>query len=105
MAFNCLINDSLKHLFGRALLRETSDPFALTKSSDAPDMGMPSGHTTTAFAVATVFADQYGEESKYIPVIAYGLATLTAWSRVYDNSHWASDVFIGAIVGHSQRKS
>jgi membrane-associated phospholipid phosphatase len=100
MIFNVLINDSLKKTFRRALPRETSDPFAITESEDAPDMGMPSGHTTTAFAVATVIADQYGKDSMLIPVIAYGLAGITAWSRVYDNSHWASDVFIGAIVGH-----
>lgn len=105
MAFNWMINDSLKQVFRRALPRETNDPFKITESDDAPDMGMPSGHTTTAFAVATVIADQYGDDSLLVPVIAYGLASLTAWSRVYDNSHWASDVFIGAIVGHFTGKA
>ncbi len=59
----------------------------------------PSGHTTTAFAIATVYAKQY-ENKKAIPVIAYGMASIVGVTRVIKNRHWASDVFAGGVLGY-----
>lgn len=64
----------------------------------------PSGHTSTAFAIATVIADEY-EETPYINPISYGVATLTGLSRINDKKHWASDVFFGAALGYFTSKS
>lgn len=58
----------------------------------------PSGHTTVAFAAATVFAKEYNN-TIIVPVIAYSAATLVGLSRITENAHWASDVFVGATVG------
>lgn len=58
----------------------------------------PSGHTASAFAVATVIADQ--TDFVLVDVLAYSLSTLVAVSRVYESKHWASDVFIGAAIGY-----
>ena len=58
-----------------------------------------SGHTASAFSIATVFADVY-KDNAFVPPIAYGLATLTGLSRVYSNEHWASDAFFGAALGY-----
>ncbi len=63
-----------------------------------------SGHTVTAFSIATVFAEQY-KDSHYVPAFAYGLATLAGLSRIYDNKHWTSDVFFGAALGYFIGKS
>ncbi|MFQ5450229.1 MAG: phosphatase PAP2 family protein [Nitrospinaceae bacterium] len=59
----------------------------------------PSGHSITAFAVATVFATEYDDYPLVAP-IAYGIATLTALERLNDNKHWASDVFFGGALGY-----
>lgn len=59
----------------------------------------PSGHTSTAFAIATVFANEY-EEQIWVPPVAYTLSTLTGLSRMNDRKHWASDVFFGAALGY-----
>lgn len=59
----------------------------------------PSGHTTVAFAAATVFAMEY-RNHPYIPVIAYSAATLIGLSRITNNAHWATDVFAGAALGY-----
>lgn len=64
----------------------------------------PSWHAASAFALATVFADEYSKD-KAVPYIAYGLASLTAYGRLKDNKHWASDIFIGALIGHYTAKS
>lgn len=58
----------------------------------------PSGHTTTAFAFASVVGT---EHEWYWAVPAYGLATLTAYSRINDNAHQLHDVVAGMVVGTS----
>lgn len=58
----------------------------------------PSGHSTAAFSVATVFAMEY-RSTVWIPALAYTLAAGTAISRLYDNKHWASDVLAGSALG------
>jgi membrane-associated phospholipid phosphatase len=57
-----------------------------------------SGHSTAAFAVATVIATSYAK-TIWVPIVCYTVAGLTAASRVYNNDHWFSDVFIGSAIG------
>jgi len=59
----------------------------------------PSGHTTVAFAAATVFALEY-KDKPFIPIFAYSVATLIGLSRITENKHWTTDVFIGAVLGY-----
>lgn len=59
----------------------------------------PSGHSATAFALATVVSMQY-RHTAWVPVVAYTLATGVGLSRMALDKHWASDVFVGAVVGH-----
>jgi len=63
----------------------------------------PSGHTTSAFAIAAVIASEY-KETIWIPIVAYSLASATGLSRIYDDQHWASDVFFAAAFGWSMGK-
>ncbi len=65
---------------------------------------MPSGHTTVAFSVATVFASVY-KNKPWVGVLSYGIATGVALSRLNDDKHWASDVFIGAALGFAVGKT
>jgi hypothetical protein len=62
----------------------------------------PSGHSTEAFAVASVISAR--SKSWIIPVIAYSAATIVAIDRVNTRDHFASDVlagaFLGSAVGH-----
>lgn len=55
----------------------------------------PSGHTTTAFAVAYVFAKRYPR----FGIAFYLIAALVAASRVYLGSHYPTDVLAGAFLG------
>ena len=59
----------------------------------------PSGHATGAFAVATVFAYEYGGQHFYVPIVGFSLATAVAASRVSGRQHWVSDVFVGSALG------
>jgi membrane-associated phospholipid phosphatase len=59
----------------------------------------PSGHSTGAFAVATVFAYEYGGQHIAVPIIGFSLASVVAASRVSGRQHWLSDVFVGSALG------
>ena len=71
-------------------------PFSSKAGKD--NSSFPSGHTTVAFAVATVFALEYSNKP-WVPIVAYSSATLVGLSRISENKHWATDVFAGAVVG------
>jgi membrane-associated phospholipid phosphatase len=64
----------------------------------------PSGHTSSAFALATLISSVYRDKI-WVGILSYTLATGVAWSRVYDNKHWPSDVFIGAALGFAIGKT
>jgi len=59
----------------------------------------PSGHTTVAFAAATVFAMEY-KDRPLVPLISYSAATLIGLSRITENKHWITDVFFGGVLGY-----
>jgi membrane-associated phospholipid phosphatase len=69
-------------------------------SRERPDgsnsMSFPSGHTSTAFSLATVAEQHYGWK---VGVPAYALASCIGLTRVEQNRHYLSDVIAGATLG------
>ena len=59
----------------------------------------PSGHTSTAFVAAEFLHQEYKNQSVWISVGGYSMATLIGVARIYNNKHWVSDVVTGAGVG------
>jgi len=59
----------------------------------------PSGHTAIAFAIATVFASRYND-TKVVPVLCYSAASIVGVTRLIEHEHWASDVFVGGLIGY-----
>lgn len=57
----------------------------------------PSGHTTQAFAVASVVAAHYDET--WVKCTSYTIAGLAGLARTYHDAHFASDVVAGALIG------
>ncbi|MDH5182896.1 MAG: phosphatase PAP2 family protein [Gammaproteobacteria bacterium] len=84
-----------KVLFGR------TRPNATSSSADwwQGDKSFPSGHTTMAFALSTVLAESTDNPSFGRRLFFYSLASLTAYSRMYDQKHWLSDTMAGAAIG------
>lgn len=64
-------------------------------SFSGANSSFPSGHTATAFALASVLAEEY-PKYKYL---FYGGAVLVGISRIYLDMHYASDVVAGAAIG------
>ena len=72
---------------------------ATTSSGRKSYSSFPSGHTTVAFAAATVFASEYNDKL-IVPIIAYSAATMIGLSRITENKHWSTDVLVGAALGY-----
>jgi membrane-associated phospholipid phosphatase len=60
------------------------------------DQSFPSGHAAITFAAATVIERHLGWKNS---LVAYGVASYVAASRLHDNVHYLSDVVFGAAVG------
>ncbi len=92
---------AIKVSVGRQRPNTGDDPylFGTNAINGKVNRSFPSGHTTTAFTIATVFADSYKDEHPWVPYVSYTLAALTGMSRIHDNRHWASDVAMGALLG------
>jgi len=59
----------------------------------------PSGHAMMAFSVATVFARRY-HNHRWVPYVAYAVASALAFSRVTTGAHFPADAFFGASMGY-----
>jgi len=71
------------------------DPFKISLKDD--DNSLPSGHTSTAFTIATVLSERI--DNTYASIALYSFAGLTALQRIYADRHWFSDVVLGAAIG------
>jgi|SRR5688572_6179014 hypothetical protein len=99
---------TLKGVFGRARPRlNIEDPHNYSAfrgfRAGGDYQAFPSGHAIAAFsAAATVTSEakrwRRGSEW-FVGPIMYGGAATVAWSRMFQNRHWATDVLTGAAIG------
>ena len=81
-----------------------SDTFFQSHSSFAgTGSSFPSGHAMMSFSVATVFARRY-RKHRWVPYVAYGLASVISFSRVTTSAHFPADVFLGAALGFAMAR-
>ncbi len=58
----------------------------------------PSGHAIASWSLASVIAHEYGHR-KWVPFVAYGLASVVSASRFAAQQHYASDIVAGGAMG------
>ena len=89
-----MVRGATLHLVGRA--RPHNDlgayRFAFGRGSS-----FPSGHSSTVFQVAAVLS--HHARSTPVTILLYGLAGTVAWQRITAETHWPSDVWLGAAYG------
>jgi hypothetical protein len=98
------IGGGLKVILGRSRPKLDEGPrkFNIWEWENARQ-SLPSGHTTNAFTVSAVLAEQI--DTWWARVGFYSLAAATSYSRVYDDEHWASDIMLGAAIGYLSGKA
>lgn len=98
--YSFTVNGIIKIAAGRARPYVTDDPHVYEpiqfRTNDY--LAFPSLHSTWAFALSTVIASK--TDNKILKALWYAPALLTVASRVYQNYHWTSDVFLGAAIGY-----
>lgn len=90
-----IIVNTTKYLVGRA--RPTDGKGAYDFQPFSGHDSFMSGHTTEAFALASVISEHYPDP--WVKVTAYALAGTVGYARLNNNRHWTSDVLVGAVVG------
>ena len=90
-----IVTNSFKYVIGRG--RPTDRHGAYNFRPFSGQDSFSSGHTTEAFALASVISEHY--DSLWVQVPAYGLASAVGYARLNNNRHWPSDVLAGATIG------
>lgn len=92
-----IVTEAVKISFGRERPTHGVGPYQFFENGNK---SFWSGHSATAFTLATIISEMYKDDYPLVPYVVYGAAAITAYARVYENHHWASDVIMGAIAGH-----
>jgi len=83
-------------------LQQAVAPSILKHWAFETGFSFPSGHSLTAFLLATIFSHIYiYRQRKYMPIGLYSWAVLVALSRVAIGAHSALDITVGSLVGTS----
>ncbi len=97
-----IVTPAIKLVSGRSRPRADEGVYRFKPFSDA-NSSFPSGHTTEAFALASVVANHYDET--WVTCASYSVAGLVGLARTYHHAHFASDVVAGAMIGTLVGKS
>ena len=90
-----IVTNSFKYVIGRG--RPTDGHGAYNFRPFSGQDSFSSGHTTEAFALASVISEHYS--APWVQVTSYGLASAVGYARLNNNRHWPSDVLAGATIG------
>jgi hypothetical protein len=85
---------------GRPTYYDSPFEYNRTLTTDKYHTSFPSGHMLTVTSVATALAEAYGKDHPWVPWVTYSIAGLTGVTRMYQNRHWSSDIWIGASLGY-----
>jgi membrane-associated phospholipid phosphatase len=96
-----LVTPAIKFIVGRSRPNQNAGIAQFHPFSGASSF--PSGHTTQAFALASVVANHY--EETWVTCSSYTIAGLVGIARSYHDAHFASDVLAGALIGSMVGKS
>jgi len=60
--------------------------------------GFPSGHSMKAWALVSALIHKFPQR-RILRALAYGIAGTVSLSRIFGFRHFASDAFVGAVMG------
>lgn len=95
-----LITVTIKRLAGRErpLLENHRGRFGNVDQLSSGYQSFPSGHASSAWAIASVVASRYPKT--WVRWTSYGSAALISVSRVTGKKHFYADIFIGSYLGY-----
>ncbi len=96
LLINTAITQGLKYTINRQRPYEAY-PTIINPYTIETDASFPSGHTSTAFALATSISLQ--NKKWYVVIPTFAWASSVSYSRMYLGEHYPTDVFAGAVIG------
>ncbi|HET6512951.1 MAG TPA: phosphatase PAP2 family protein [Candidatus Kapabacteria bacterium] len=97
LLFSAIIGGATKVIAGRSRPAHGDNWEWNIWETDDAHQSFPSGHTTIAFTLSSVLAEEI--DNNAIDIGLYTLAALTGLSRIVDGRHWFADVVGGAAIG------
>lgn len=95
---NFTVTFAIKNLINRKRPIEALHNVKAKKMPVLDVYSFPSGHTSTSFSIATMYALRYPDYPLvYIPMYAWALTV--GYARPYFGMHYPSDVLAGALIG------
>jgi membrane-associated phospholipid phosphatase len=90
---------ALSNILSGGIVQGTKHIIKRERPDFSNQQSFPSGHTSTAFVAAEFLHQEYKNQSVWISIGGYSMASLIGVARVYKNKHWLSDVVTGAGTG------
>ena len=84
----------LKPIAGRSRPNSTGEPGQFFDRG----LSFPSGHAIMSWSLASIISYEYGR-TKWVPIVAVGLAGVVSASRFTARQHYASDIVAGGAMG------
>ena len=102
LALTQLVVETMKYSINRSRPEKEQGPYDFNGFGGvgATRASFPSGHSAAAWSIATIFAQEFGDDYKWAPIVAYSVAAMTSYARLNKDKHWASDVVLGAMIGY-----
>jgi membrane-associated phospholipid phosphatase len=101
MALSGLIVQIIKNIFPmprpRTLLGDEHYHYFIDGLTQVGNASFPSGHTATAFGMATILAI-LGKDKRW-NLLYLVAALMVGWSRIYLGQHFLQDVIVGSLIG------
>ena len=94
---NAAMTTALKKIFNERRPFDRYPEEVVYRNGLAGGSSFPSGHTSSAFNLATSLALRYKKPVILIPAFLY--AGTMGWARIYQGVHYPLDVLAGAVVG------
>jgi hypothetical protein len=102
-AYTKVVTSAAKGILGRARPFATDNPLAFDDIEEIAtahqNLALPSGHTSRAFAMASVLSHEF--DRWYVSVPAYGFAASVGFQRIHSGDHWLTDVVVGGMLGYA----
>ncbi len=92
-----LIQTLTKTMVGRARPNADEGPYSYELFSNEPDYhSFPSGHTILSITASHAIAKQF--DNIWVKSGIYTLGMIAPVSRLWENAHWVSDVFLAGVI-------
>ncbi len=98
--FQIITTQFFKDLF---LRRKNGDPYQFEGPQwnfPSDEGALPSGHAGFVWAVLTSYAEEYRQDEPLVADLCYASATISSLTLMTTQSHWVSDIFMGAAIGY-----